>query len=243
MDSFTPKYVVIQNYILEKINSGVLKPGDVIPSDNELSHMFGVSRVTVSTAISELRTRGIVTRIKGKGTFVSKNEPGLFNGSVNGQLRSFKISSEGHTDCHRLIALDLVNTDKSLPNQTALLLMPGEPCHRITRLMCSDDTIIALEYSYLPYSLYPHEIKKSDIENTYLYSFIHTHCHKEPQRLQTHISIAFPEAPQKMYLKVSPNEPLLVWYTAVVDADGIILGYTETFARPDDFKPYINFML
>ena len=72
---------------------------------------------------------------------------------------------------------------------------------------------------------------------------ISEYCHKEPYRLQTHISIAFPDAPQKKYLKVSPNEPILVWYTAVIDAADMVLGYTETFARPEDFKPYINFML
>lgn len=243
MDSFTPKYVVIQNYILEKIESGILKPGDLVPSDNELAHMFGVSRVTVSTAISELRTRGIVTRVKGKGTFVSKREPSLFSSAVNGKLHSFKISSEGHADHHRLVGLDLVNTDKSLPNVTKLLLLAGEPCHRIARLMYADDDIIAFEYSYLPYSMYPHEIDKKIIENCYLHSFISEYCHKEPYRLQTHISIAFPDAPQKKYLKVSPNEPILVWYTAVIDAADMVLGYTETFARPEDFKPYINFML
>lgn len=243
MDSFTPKYIVIQNYILEKIKSGVLKPGDRVPSDNELADMFGVSRVTVVSAISELRLRGIVARIKGKGTFVSKREDNLFGGAINGQLRSFKISSEGHTDSHRLIGLDLINTDKGFPNLTQLMLLPGEPCHRILRLMYSDDDIIAFECSYLPFSLYPHDIDKQTIENNYLHGFISEYCHKEPKRLQTHISIVFPGEMQKKYLKVLPNEPLLLWYSAVIDETDMVLGYTETYARPDDFKPYINFIL
>lgn len=243
MDSFTPKYVVIQNYILEKIESGILKPGDQVPSDNELAHMFGVSRVTVANAISELRLRGIVIRVKGKGTFVSKKESNMFEGAVNGQLQSFKISSEGHTDTHRLIGIDLINTDKNFPNLTQLMLLPGEPCYRVTRLMCSDDDIIAFECSYFPYSLYPHPLNKELIENHYLHGFILDHCHKEPKRLQTHISIVFPDEPQKKYLKVSPTEPLLLWYTAVIDANDMVLGYTETYARPEDFKPYINFIL
>lgn len=64
--SYVPKYVQIQNYILQKIKDGVLSEGDRIPSEAELSKQFDVSRITVSTAIKELANARVVERIRGK---------------------------------------------------------------------------------------------------------------------------------------------------------------------------------
>ncbi|MET3547535.1 DNA-binding LacI/PurR family transcriptional regulator [Paenibacillus favisporus] len=69
---FTPMYKKIENYILEQIRSGNWKPMSRIPSENELSDQFGVSRITVKNALSNLVDRGIVYRMQGKGTFVSE---------------------------------------------------------------------------------------------------------------------------------------------------------------------------
>ena len=66
-NSYVPKYVQIQNYILQKIKDGVLSEGDRIPSEAELSKQFDVSRITVSTAIKELANARVVERIRGKG--------------------------------------------------------------------------------------------------------------------------------------------------------------------------------
>ena len=66
-----PKYIVIKQDILEKIASGVYACGDSIPNQLELSQKYNVSRVTVREAVNELKARGILISIKGKGTFVA----------------------------------------------------------------------------------------------------------------------------------------------------------------------------
>ena len=58
--SYAPKYVQIQNYILQKIESGEYAAGDKIPSEIELARQFDVSRLTVNTAVKELANSGIV---------------------------------------------------------------------------------------------------------------------------------------------------------------------------------------
>lgn len=54
-----------------KIESGVYKPHDKLPSEVELAKQFNVSRITSKNAILHLVEKGIVYRIPGKGTFVS----------------------------------------------------------------------------------------------------------------------------------------------------------------------------
>ncbi|MFC3880330.1 GntR family transcriptional regulator [Algoriphagus namhaensis] len=69
--SRTPKYMQVVNLILEEIDQGKLKIGDRIPSINETSFDFLLSRDTVEKAYNELRDRGIITSVRGKGFYVS----------------------------------------------------------------------------------------------------------------------------------------------------------------------------
>ena len=49
---------------------GVWKPGDKIPSENELSETFGVSRMTVRQALQKLKALGMIETRTGSGSFV-----------------------------------------------------------------------------------------------------------------------------------------------------------------------------
>jgi len=67
----TPKYKQIINAIEEAISSGELKKGDQIPSINKIKNENKLSRDTVLTAFNELKNRGIIKSIVGKGYYVT----------------------------------------------------------------------------------------------------------------------------------------------------------------------------
>ncbi|GBU09493.1 transcriptional regulator [Gammaproteobacteria bacterium] len=69
-----PAYKEIQNYILDKIKEGELAEGAQIPTEMELTKLFNVSRMTVNKAIVELSRQKILSRIAGKGTFVTEQK-------------------------------------------------------------------------------------------------------------------------------------------------------------------------
>ncbi|MGG4343517.1 GntR family transcriptional regulator [Paenibacillus lautus] len=69
-----PLYQRVQEYIRELISSQVLKVGDRIPTEKELMERFGVSKITVVNALAGLVNERIITRVPGKGTFVSEPE-------------------------------------------------------------------------------------------------------------------------------------------------------------------------
>lgn len=71
------KYQDLIQYLNNFINDGSLRPGDKIPSENELSARFHISRQTVRRAIDILEEEGRLTRIKGSGTYVSGGGTGL----------------------------------------------------------------------------------------------------------------------------------------------------------------------
>ncbi|ACX66773.1 transcriptional regulator, GntR family with LacI sensor [Paenibacillus sp. Y412MC10] len=67
-------YQRVQEYIRDLISSQVLKVGDRIPTEKELMERFGVSKITVVNALAGLVNEKIITRVPGKGTFVSEPE-------------------------------------------------------------------------------------------------------------------------------------------------------------------------
>jgi DNA-binding transcriptional regulator YhcF (GntR family) len=68
--SSIPKYKQIVASIEDAIVNGTLKKGDKLPSLNSIKNQNSLSRDTVLTAFNELKTRGIVQSIVGKGYYV-----------------------------------------------------------------------------------------------------------------------------------------------------------------------------
>lgn len=66
-----PLYEQIKRSLVAMIDTGILKPGDRVLPTSELCGRFGVSHITVTKALHDLARQGIVSRIQGKGTFVS----------------------------------------------------------------------------------------------------------------------------------------------------------------------------
>jgi len=64
----SPKYVFIKNHLLQGIVNGRFI--DKLPSENQLSRKFGVSRMTARKALNEIEKEGFARRVAGKGTFV-----------------------------------------------------------------------------------------------------------------------------------------------------------------------------
>ncbi|WP_275901463.1 MULTISPECIES: GntR family transcriptional regulator [Cohnella] len=72
MNSQSPKYMRLKEEIVSWIAGGRYRPGDKLPSENELSEQFGLSRQTVRQSIGELVQEGWLSREQGKGTFVAR---------------------------------------------------------------------------------------------------------------------------------------------------------------------------
>lgn len=61
---------MIAAQIMERINSGELYPGDLLPTEHALAESFGVSRNVVREAIARLRSDGIIESKKGRGAII-----------------------------------------------------------------------------------------------------------------------------------------------------------------------------
>ena len=69
--AFSPLYQQIKGLILQSLQGGEWKPGEVIPSEMDLAARYRVSQGTVRKAIDELAAENLLVRRQGKGTFVA----------------------------------------------------------------------------------------------------------------------------------------------------------------------------
>ncbi|WP_087017223.1 FadR/GntR family transcriptional regulator [Thaumasiovibrio subtropicus] len=68
------KKEILAEKIIEMIITGLLRDGDVLPSERELSSMFGVSRETVRGALGIIQAYGLIHVSHGAKTRVNRDE-------------------------------------------------------------------------------------------------------------------------------------------------------------------------
>lgn len=63
-----PIYYQIMEQLKTQIKNGELQPDMPLPSEREYAEQFGISRMTVRQALSNLVNEGLLYRLKGRGT-------------------------------------------------------------------------------------------------------------------------------------------------------------------------------
>lgn len=72
MAKLPPAYQQVITHLKNAISEGRYREEEKLPSESELMKQFGVSRITVTRALTELELTGAIYRVKGRGSFVSK---------------------------------------------------------------------------------------------------------------------------------------------------------------------------
>ncbi|MHC1719145.1 MAG: GntR family transcriptional regulator [Clostridiaceae bacterium] len=242
MVDFTPKYIIIKNYIIDKIKSGEYEIGSQLPSENEIAVMFNVSRVTANKAISDLSLMGIVERVRGKGTFVRSEDVG-FSDMSHILSEQYKISPEiTGVETHELVSVEFINADEATANKLNIKI--GQKVCKVVRNMVSSGEVIGLDYTYIPASILNGIVPdKENIANYYIHDYLRVVANKKPKYIHTHINAKLPDKSEMKLLNADKNTPLLVWDTNLIDEDNIVLAYTSTVAKPEKYRPFTNFEL
>ena len=90
--SKTPIYIQITKIFISKIESGELPNDTLLPSINHFNDRYNVARDTIEKSYKELKKRGYIDSVRGKGYFVSYNEnsEGLKILFIINKISSFK---------------------------------------------------------------------------------------------------------------------------------------------------------
>jgi GntR family transcriptional regulator len=139
VDGPTPKHAQLRE-ILRRSVERELPPGAPIPSERELAERYHVSRLTVRSAIGKLVEEGLLSRVRGKGTFTAtrRMELQLYLMSFTDDMRRRGLSP----------TTEVLATSTEVPPApaaAALNLGDGVPAHRLMRLRRADGVPLAVE--------------------------------------------------------------------------------------------------
>ena len=135
-----PKYRMIKESIVSSILSGKISPDEQLPTEYELMERYGLSRVTVRRALDELYDEGYIYRIKGKGTFCSKNSEMLpKNQREDLGYSGYKRLVERHNRKHTRVFVMLKTEPCPQKDAEVLQIEPGTSVFVLDRIHCVDD--------------------------------------------------------------------------------------------------------
>ncbi len=143
--TYSPLYRQIKGLMLQALEAGEWRPGQVIPSEQELAARFNVSQGTVRKAIDEMAADNLLVRKQGKGTFVaSHNDPrALFR-----FLRLVPLDGEiSHPES---VPLECWRARAGQEASRMLGIKPGDPIIIVRRLLKFAQKPVVIDEIYLP---------------------------------------------------------------------------------------------
>lgn len=145
------KYMIIKQHICQKIESGKWPQHYKVPSENELTQQFDVSRMTARRALQELTEQGILVRAQGSGTFVATFK------SQSSLLEIRNISDEINERGHKHHAKQLMLKSIAVTEEITILLNLKNNEHVFLSLILhfENDKPIQLEQRYVNAALVP----------------------------------------------------------------------------------------
>jgi GntR family transcriptional regulator len=153
-----PLYWQVEHDLRERIASGVMTPGEKIPSEQELAEIYKTSRITIRQALTNLSTDGLVSREPGRGTFVR----GTNLATATRQLLSF-TSEMGRFGVVIEAQVLFQGIEPATPPITDRFgIEEGTSIHRLDRLRLADGEPLALQRSRLPADRFP-GLEKADL--------------------------------------------------------------------------------
>lgn len=223
----TPLYAQLMEVLRAQIEDGLFHPGERIPSEDSLNHLYGVSRITIRRALKELVDAGYLMKRPGKGTYVSELLPEhaaspkvVERFARTKDVESFTDACAGNgrtagahlIRCESVSGMDDERTFFGFGSEGRLL--------RVERLRTADGTPIMVEENYFPYDAY-HFLLDADFEGTSLFDIVTAAGHGEPMLNEPcMLNLEKASASLAAQLDVVVGEPLFCLFGRYYDADG-----------------------
>jgi len=158
-ESRIPKYKQVMDSIINSIHKGILGMGEKIPSINEVSEEYLLSRDTVEKAYGLLKEQNIIISVKGKGYYIAKTDLTvkakvlfLINKLSTYKMRIFNsfvnsLDPNTHVDldiyhCEPLVFSNILDNKKNLYDY--YVIMPHFKNENLQHMGCTDDILKAI---------------------------------------------------------------------------------------------------
>ncbi len=223
-----PRHTQITRWLRDQIDSGIFKPDEKLPSENELAKKFDVSRVTIRRALQSLESEEIIYRCQGLGSFVKDsrsphNLVRLTDFNEDMAKAGLKPSSE---------VRDFISEDAPGWLAEILDVNEGTKVIRIDRLRLGDGEPVAFDSTWLPI-LYGQLLDKEKLGETTIYRQLEENYDIPIVRGCYRMSADIADEELSSDLKIPKNSPLLLIDRTSFTIGGKVVYYQKRFYRSD----------
>jgi GntR family transcriptional regulator len=227
--SSTPYYAQLKGELLSRIDRGVWKAGDQLPSEPDLCEEFAISRTVVRQALQELEFEGAIRREKGRGTFVA--EPKIVEALAQTLTGFYQdMTGQGRTPVSKVLRQSITSTNQ----KTAVLLglAAGEAVLEIERLRFIDAEPLVLVTTWLPHRLVP-GLEGLDFSGQSLYAVLEQRYGLIISRSRRTMEAVGAKAREAELLQVAVGTPLMQLDSVGYLADGTPVETFHALHRGD----------
>jgi len=229
-DRSIPLYYQLENILREKINSGEYRPGDSLPTEDQLVHAYGVSRITVRQALSALENDELILRKRGRGSFVTGRQVKIESMKLTGMIED--IIAMGIKTKMKIIDFGFVHPPKKVIE--SLELDEDTQALRIERIRLIKECPIIYSLNYIPPDL-GSQIEMKDITLQPLINILERKCKVKIGRGSQIIEATVADSRIASYLEVMTGAPLLRIERTVSDKKGKPVNYALILYRSDKY--------
>jgi GntR family transcriptional regulator len=226
-----PLYHQVKTSLLSRIETGQWRPGDRLPSEDELADRYKVSKITVRQALRELALVGHIRREQGRGTFVQR--PPLLEGPR--KLTSFSEEMRRQGVQASSAVLEQGTVPASADVASTLGIAEDDPVFRLRRLRLADGDPMGVQTAYIPARLVP-RIGDIEFSRSSLYDVLSGHYNLAPSSAhETHFAFAV-GGDDAALLRLDVGAPVMGTELIARLADGRVLEYVRSVMRADRYK-------
>ncbi len=227
--SHNPFYLQLIELLKFQIQDGTWQPGDQIPSEQELCSAYEVSRTVVRQALRDLEVDNIITRRKGKGTFVAK--PKISEGLIQ-KLTGFyqDMVEKGLTPGTRVIHQRIISATNKIAKYLDITI--GTEVVDICRLRFINDEPIQLVTTYIPLRISPN-LATVDLTNRSLYEYLENENKIKIARGTRYLEAVLASEEEAALLEIEEGDPLLMLDSVSFTETGQVIEYYHAVHRGD----------
>lgn len=229
--SNNPLYNQIREYLLNKIVDGTYPPHSQIPSESELGELFSVSRITVRQALTQLQQEGLIFKVHGKGSFVSK--PKAFQNVSHLQGFAEAMAGMGHEIFNQVKFFDFV----AAPIHVAakLKLPVGTLVTEIKRIRLLNRRPVSFEVTYLPEAIGV-QLQQVDLVTRDIFLAIEEECKTPLGHADLNIDAILADEELSEFLQVESNAPILRVERLTHNVQGQPIDFEYLYFSGDAFQ-------
>ena len=226
-----PLYIQIAESLLDRIESGDLRPGDRLPSERELSAMLGVNRMTVRRALQVLQSQGLLVRRRGDGTYVAA--PKIERQAAKLVPFTKGMRQRGYVPGARVVTFERRPAEAAVARELQVPL--STPIYYIRRLRFINREPVMLERLSLPVSRFP-GLERFDLNSRSIYEVMETEYGISVCRARQSLEPVVATEYEAELLDVEPGAPLMLERRVGFDQEDRPVEYGKDLYRGDRFR-------